>query len=70
MNHDTPETNPFLRSRLDGMWIGAITADDRIAMVQDFSAAQCEQALTVPGLQKTVIRALRARMRRLTRGDT
>lgn len=42
-----------------------LTADDRIRAVAGFDRAQCLAALEVPGLQKTVEKAVRVRLRKL-----
>lgn len=43
------------------------TVEDRIPAVARFDRAQCEAALKLPDLQKTVERALHARLRHLER---
>lgn len=58
-------TNPFLAGTFDGRSTYHTDAVSRIARVRDFSRAQCEAALKVPGLQKTVEAVVRTRMRAL-----
>lgn len=54
--------NPFKSYEIDGKQFCAVTADDRIAMVKRFnSVIQCEAALRVEGLQKTVQKAVERR---------
>lgn len=53
--------NPFMGK--DGF--GAVSAEDRLYCLQNFSLAQCRAALDVPGLQKSVEQRLRARIRKL-----
>lgn len=60
-------SNPFLTTRYDGYWTGAVTAEDRAKMVMTFTAEQCAAALQVPGLQKTVITAIERRQRQLAK---
>lgn len=54
-------SNPFMNAQ----GYGSMSADDRIRDVQRFDLAQCQAALTVPGLQKTVEQRLRSRIRKL-----
>ncbi|MCC7484578.1 MAG: hypothetical protein IT529_06270 [Burkholderiales bacterium] len=44
---------------------GAVDAASRIERVRSFTRAQCQAALTVPGLQKTVCAAIERRLREL-----
>jgi hypothetical protein len=41
------------------------TVADRIHCVRTANRAQCQEALTLPGLQRTVEDAIRARLRKL-----
>lgn len=59
--------NPFLVTSYQGHRMGPVTAADRVAAVARFSEEQCEAALQVPGLQKTVIEAIKRRRRQLAR---
>jgi len=47
-----------------------VTVDDRIAAVRRFDRAQCQAALALPGLQKTVARAVHTRLRQIEREAT
>lgn len=58
-------SNPFKGPCYNGRQLYHMTAEDRIRMVKDFDAIQCEAALSVPGLQKTVDRAVRTQLRKL-----
>lgn len=58
-------TNPFKGPCYEGRQLYHMTAEDRIRMVKDFNAEQCEAALSVPNLQKTVGRAIQVRLRKL-----
>jgi len=55
--------DPFIGPR----GYGATDAVSRIEMVARFDAAQCQAALAVPGLQKTVERKIHTRLRQLER---
>jgi hypothetical protein len=57
--------DPFAAARYGDIQTWYITAEDRIRAVRGFSAAQCESALKLPELQKTVERAVRSRLRML-----
>jgi len=59
--------NPFLTEirNFVGERCAALSADERIRMVQTFDAAQCRAALALPDLQKTVRLALERRLRRV-----
>lgn len=57
--------NPFAAGNYNGMQFYHITADDRIRMAKSFGLSQCQAALQVSDLQKTVEKAVRARMRQL-----
>lgn len=61
------DDNPFFAYAHEGRRFYHVTADDRIRAVNGFNLAQCESALGVDGLQKTVERAVRSRMRVLWR---
>jgi len=62
--------NPFLTktSPVTGNPTGAVTAEDRKAMIRKFDRDQCRAALKLPDLQFTVIQALERRMRELEGG--
>ena len=57
--------NPFEYRMFDGRVVQTITADDRAREAKKFTIDQCQAALAVPGLQKSVERAVRARLRLL-----
>ncbi|MCY1215357.1 hypothetical protein D9M68_540850 [compost metagenome] len=57
--------NPFKANCYNGHQTYHVTTEDRIRAVKGFSRAQCLAALEVPGLQKTVERAVQARLRQL-----
>lgn len=42
-----------------------VDAESRIRAVQNFSLEQCDQAIRLPGLQKTVAQAIHRRIRKL-----
>lgn len=56
-------TNPFLAGVYDGVQTQKVSADDRVQAVKYFNRAQCEAALKVNGLQKTVEAAVQRRLR-------
>lgn len=58
------EQNPFMDPRRN---YGAVDAEARLDRVRDFDREQCARALRVPGLQKTVERAIHVRQRKLER---
>ncbi|WP_028294268.1 hypothetical protein [Oceanobacter kriegii] len=43
----------------------AQSTENRLDMVRSFGIAQCQQALQLPHLQKTVIKAVNARLKRM-----
>lgn len=60
--------NPFAATVYGSHQTYHVTADDRIAAVRHFTTReQCRAALVLPGLQKTVARAVRSRLRQLER---
>jgi hypothetical protein len=60
--------NPFKAKNYAGRQTYWITAVDRIARVREFDQAQCEAALRLDDLQRTVERAVRVRLRALQAG--
>lgn len=60
-------SNPFLTTNYNGRWMGPVTAEDRSAAAARFTAEQCEAALQVPGLQKSVIAAIKRRQKQLAK---
>ncbi|MCA8013577.1 hypothetical protein LGM38_16125 [Burkholderia vietnamiensis] len=61
--------NPFLGPRYGNVQTQYCRADDRIRMVREFDRVKCEAALEVPNLQKTVRRAVLARLKKLRTFD-
>lgn len=59
--------NPFLEKGYKGMVYGAVDAQSRLDMVKHFNLEQCEAALKVEGLQKSVEKAVQSRMRKLSK---
>lgn len=57
--------NPFYKN-WNGHMAGAIDAQSRIEMVKQFNREQCEAALKVLGLQKSVEKAVNSRLKKLT----
>lgn len=61
----TSHPNPFRSIVVDGKQLYTVAADDRVRMVITFTAEQCQAALQVDGLQKTVSAAVGRRLRQL-----
>ncbi|MCD6663482.1 MAG: hypothetical protein LT082_08790 [Comamonas sp.] len=59
--------NPFAATVYNGHQTYHITVEDRIAAVRRFTSEQCQAALALPNLQKTVARAVHSRLRQLER---
>lgn len=57
--------NPFAAGVYGGHQTYHMGADDRIAAVRRFDRAQCQAALALPHLQKTVASAVQRRLRQL-----
>lgn len=66
----TNVSNPFAAGIYGGVQSYTIAVADRLSLVKNFSLAQCQAALQVDGLQKTVEAAVRARIRRLEKEAT
>lgn len=64
--------NPFASkfTNFSGEPLIVLAADDRIRMVQDFTAAECVRALKLPNLQKTVRTAIERRQRKLQKVES
>lgn len=63
-------TNPFARGVTPrGEQLYTISAEDRIFAVRSFDAAQCNAALEVDGLQKTVLAAVQRRLRQIRKQE-
>jgi len=56
------QTNPFNHP---GQEYGAVDTESRLRALEAFDLDQCRAALALPGLQKTVEKKLRSRVRRL-----
>lgn len=57
--------NPFKAGFHAGVQTYYCTAEDRVRMVSGFDRAQCNDALQLPHLQKTVLSAVQRRLRHL-----
>jgi len=60
--------SPFAAGLYDGVQTYTTSAEDRLRAVKRFDLAQCNAALQIEGLQRTVERAVIARIRALERG--
>jgi len=60
--------NPFKASVISGTQYFHVDAENRLHALKGFDLAQCEAALQVQGLQKTVERAVCARINALKKG--
>ena len=61
--------NPFSTGTWMGHEMEAVDTDSRIRMVRNFNKDQCQRALLVTGVQKTVADAIHRRLRKLQRGE-
>lgn len=57
--------NPFLTQCYGGRMMGAVSVEDRVRALRDFTLEQCRQALELQDLQKSVMTALERRIRKL-----
>jgi len=57
------DNNPFNAGSHNGLQFYHLTAEDRASAVAWFDRAQCEAALKLPNLQKTVVVAVQRRLR-------
>lgn len=57
--------NPFKTGMYGGVDCFAVTVEDRVARVKKFDRAQCQAALALDDLQKSVERAIKSRLRML-----
>jgi hypothetical protein len=62
-------SNPFKAGTYNGHATYHQGVVDRIHCVRTFDHAQCQEALTLPGLQRTVEDAIHARLRVLDREE-
>ena len=60
-------TNPFKAMVYDGVQMYHQSADDRVRAVASFGRAECDAALQLPSLQKTVATAVQRRLRFLSK---
>jgi len=64
-----PEKHPFYKGSIRGNPFYALSAADRIYMVEKFTLRQCADAILLPEvLQKTVLIAIKRRAKSLTGG--
>ncbi|AKA25678.1 hypothetical protein [Pseudomonas chlororaphis] len=56
------QANPFIRP---GQEYGAVDTESRLRALENFDVNQCRAALALHGLQKTVEKKLRSRIRQL-----
>lgn len=59
----TTDTNPFKAMVYDGVQMYHQCADDRVRAVASFGRAECDAALQLSNLQKTVVVAVQRRLR-------
>lgn len=57
--------NPFIAGLYGDIQTYHVDVGDRLLVVRSFNLSQCEAALALNGLQKTVEKAVRARIRKL-----
>lgn len=62
--------SPFKAAVYSGIQTYHTVAEDRIRVVSSFTRAQCDAALQLPGLQKTVAAAVHRRLRHLDKVST
>lgn len=60
-----PEDNPFYAGSYCGQPFFRNSVEDRLDRVKEFTVAECQAALQVRGLQQTVERAIRRRLKKL-----
>jgi hypothetical protein len=61
-----PQPNPFAGKIPGRPEVQSVDAESRLRMVREFTLLECNQALHLPGLQKTVALALVRRVRALS----
>lgn len=49
-------------------WLCTVTAEDRVNLVRGMDERDCERVIALPGVQRTVLRAAEARLKRLRKG--
>ncbi|MBL4797200.1 MAG: hypothetical protein JKY50_07290 [Oleispira sp.] len=57
--------NPFEAGTFQGRQLYHTNGPDRVEQVRSFDLKECEAGLQVPGVQKTVQRALNSRIKKL-----
>ncbi len=62
-----PHPNPFHSGNYGGVDTFAVDSTTRIERVKRFTKDECERALKLPGVQKTVLDAVHRRLRQLGR---
>ncbi|MCO1336238.1 hypothetical protein MO867_18055 [Microbulbifer sp. OS29] len=65
----TPEQNPFYTGSLCGQPFFCHSVEERLEMVEEFTAQQCRTALDIHGLQPAVDDAIRCRLKTLEAGN-
>ncbi|MCO1335338.1 hypothetical protein MO867_13450 [Microbulbifer sp. OS29] len=63
-----PEQNPFYTGSYCGQPFFSHSVEERLEMVETFTALQCRRALEVQGLQLAVVDAVSARLAELAEG--
>lgn len=70
MSH--PDNNPFCRpapAHYTGMdWLCTVSADERVRLVRDMTERDIERVIALPGVQRTVLNAAQARLKKLRKG--
>lgn len=65
------ENNPFCRpapAHYMGMdWLCTVSADERVKLVRDMAERDLERVIALPGVQRTVLNAAQARLKKLRR---
>lgn len=46
-------------------WLCTVTAEDRVKLVRDMDERDCERVIAQPGVQRTVLQAAQARLKKL-----
>ncbi|MDX1934777.1 MAG: hypothetical protein SFU56_19440 [Capsulimonadales bacterium] len=67
INPDAPERfrgNPFAKQAIGG-WVASVVVECRKSDIQRFSRIECEAALAMPDLQRTLIPVIRRRLREI-----
>lgn len=67
-----PANDPFCRrapAHYYGMdWLCTLTAEDRVQQVRGMDECDCERVIALPGVQRTVLKAAEARLKKLRKG--